>query len=100
MPRLLSLDLRQSAIGNQGMVALASCKELRTLNLFGTKAGDYGMAALASLKHLEQLYVYQTEVSAEAVVRLRDAIPGLRVVIAAEMPDPLPEGAGTGRRKR
>ena len=100
MPRLVSLDLRQSAVGNHGVAALAGCQELRVLNLFGTKAGDYGVAALAGLKHLEQLFLWQTEVSAAAVVRLRDGIPGLRVVMGPEMPEPMSEGQGGQRRRR
>ncbi|MFY9341797.1 MAG: c-type cytochrome domain-containing protein [Planctomycetota bacterium] len=100
MARLVTLDLRQTAVGNHGVAALGACRELRLLNLFGTKAGDYGAAALAACKHLEQLFVWQTEVSAEAAVRLRDGIPGLRVVMGPDLPEPLPEGTGAGRRRR
>jgi hypothetical protein len=100
MTRLTHLDLRQTQVGNQGVAALGSLKELRSLNLFGTKAGDYAMAALAELKHLEQLYLWQTEVSASAAVRLREQIPGLRVVVAADLPDAMPAGAGQGGRRR
>lgn len=100
MSRLVSLDLRQSTVGNHGVAALAGCKELRVLNLFGTKAGDYGITALAGLKHLEQLYLWQTEVTAAAAVRLRDSIPGLRIVMGADLPEPMPEGQGNGRRRR
>ncbi|MCU0867346.1 MAG: hypothetical protein MUC36_26480 [Planctomycetes bacterium] len=100
MGKLVSLDLRQSAVGNAGVAQLAACKELRVLNLFGTKVGDYGMAALESLKSLEHLYVWQTEVSAGAVVKLREKVAGVRVVMAAELPDAMPEGAGQRRRAR
>jgi hypothetical protein len=100
MPKLVTLDLRQTPIGNHGTAALAACKELRSLNLFGSKAGDYGIAALATCKHLEQLWVWQTDVSAGAAVRLREAIPGLRVVIAPDLPEPMPEGEGGGGRRR
>lgn len=99
MPRLTTLDLRQTAVGNHGTAALAACKELRSLNLFGTKAGDYGLAALSGLAHLEHLYVWQTDVSAAAVVRLREAVPDLRVVIAADLPEAMPAPAGGGRRR-
>lgn len=99
MPRLTVLDLRQTQIGNHGVAALVACKELRTLNLFGTKVGDYGATALASLKGLEELYLWQTEVTAAAVVRLRESIPGVKVVMAAELPEPM-EGAPAGGKKR
>jgi hypothetical protein len=100
MPRLVSLDLRQTAVGNHGVATLAACTELRSLNVFGTKTGDYGLAALAACKKLEQLYVWQTDVSATAAVKLREQIPGLRIVIGGELPEPLPEGAGGQRRRR
>ncbi len=99
MPRLVSLDLRQTQVGNHGTAALAGCKELRSLNLFGTKAGDYGLAALSALKQLEDLYVWQTDVSAAAVVRLRESVPGVRVVLAAELPEPMADAPTTGRRR-
>jgi len=100
MPRLVSLDLRQTQVGNHGVAALAACKELRSLNLFGTKAGDYGLAALSSLKQLEDLYVWQTDVSAAGVVRLRESVPGVRVVIAADLPEPMADGPTPARRRR
>lgn len=89
MPRLTVLDLRQTQVGNHGVAALATCSELRSLNLFGTKTGDYALAALAPLKHLDDLYVWQTDVSAAAVVRLRESVPDVRVVMAADLPDPM-----------
>jgi len=99
MPRLTVLDLRQSQVGDHGVAALAACRELRSLNLFGTKAGDYAVATLSSLKNLEDLYVWQTEVSAAAVVRLREAVPNVRVVLAAELPEPMAETPGNNRRR-
>ncbi|MBX3461657.1 MAG: hypothetical protein KF830_00665 [Planctomycetes bacterium] len=98
MPRLVSLDLRQTEVGNHGVALLAACRELRSLNLFGTKAGDYGAAALANLKQLEDVYVWQTAVSAAAVVRLRDSVPGVRVVVAPDLPEPMAQGTGARRR--
>ncbi len=99
MPRLYDLDLRQSLVGNPGTAALAACKELRSLNLFGTKAGDYGVTALSALKKLEQLYLWQTDASAAAVVRVRDSIPGLRVVLGPEFPEAMESGAAGARRR-
>jgi hypothetical protein len=99
MPRLLRVDLRQTQVGDGGVAKLAACKELRDVNLFGTKTGDYAMAALGGLKALQNVYVWQTEVSAGAVVRLREQVPGARVVFAAELPEPMAEGAGGARRR-
>lgn len=100
LTRLTKLDLRQTQVGNQGIAALAACKELRSLNLFGTKTGDYALAALAKLPHLEQLYLWQTDASAPAVVRLRETIPGLRIVFSADLPEPMTDQPAGGRRKR
>ena len=100
MPRLLHLDLRQTQVGDAGIAKLVACKELRTVNLFGTKIGDYALAALGTLKQLENVYVWQTEASAGAVVRLREQVPGVRVVFAADLPEPMGEGQGAGRRRQ
>jgi len=99
MPRLTVLDLRQTQIGNHGVAALVACKELRSLNLFGTKVGDYGATALASLKNLDELYLWQTEVTAAAVVRLRESIPEAKVVVAAELPEPMAETPAGGKKR-
>lgn len=100
MPRLTSLDLRQTAVGNHGVAALAACTQLRSLNLFGTKTGDYGVAALSAAKKLENLYLWQTDVSPAAVVRLRESLPEARIVVAADLPEPMAEGAGGTNRRR
>ena len=100
MPRLLMLDLRQTAVTNKGAAQLSACKELRSINLFGTKVGDYALAALAECKALEHVYAWQTEVSANAAVRLREAVPGVRVVMANDLPEAMPEGTGNARRRR
>lgn len=100
MSRLTKLSLRQTRVGNTGVKELAACQELRSLNLFGTATGDYALTALASLKHLRSLYLYETETTAKAVVRLREAIPGLRVVSALDLPEPMKEAAKPNRRRR
>jgi len=100
MSRLYDLDLRQTLVGNPGTAALAACKELRSLNLFGTKTGDYGVTALSALKNLEQLYLWQTNASAAAAVRVRDSIPGLRVLLGPDFPEAMEPGAAGGRRRR
>lgn len=100
MQRLTKLDLRQTKVGNAGVTELAGCTELRSLNLFGTATGDYALNALASLKHLQNLYLYQTETSAKAIVRLREAIPGLRVVSLMDLPEPMESTPAAGRRRK
>jgi hypothetical protein len=100
MSKLVALDLRQTPITNQGAALLVANKELRSLNLFGTKVGDYALAAFAELKHLEQLYLWQTETSASAIVKLRETLPALRVVIAMDLPEPMAEAPAGRRRPR
>jgi hypothetical protein len=100
MPKLVTLDLRQTQVGGSGAAALAANRELRSLNLFGTKVNDYALAAFANLKHLEQLYLWQTEASAGGVVKLREALPSLRVVMAMDLPEPMAEGQAGRRRGR
>ena len=100
MPRLYRLDLRQTLVSDAGAAKLAACKELRDVNLFSTKVGDLTMAALGGLKSLENVYVWQTEASAGAVMRLREQVPGVRVVFAADLPEPMAEGAGGAGRRR
>ena len=100
MPRLVTLDMRQTEIGNHGVAALGKCKELRRINLYGTKVGDYGLAALGNLSHLRQVHVWQTEVSANAALRLREAVPGVEVVMAADLPEPMADNGNSGRRRR
>jgi hypothetical protein len=100
MPRLRHLDLRETTIGDDGVRALAALKELRSLNLFGTKAGDAGVGALAACTKLRQLYVWQTPVSAAAVVALQKDLPEARIVFAADLPEPMAEGAAGARGRR
>ncbi len=100
MPRLVSLDLRRTQVGDHGVAALAACTELRMLNLYATKVGDYGSAALAKLSHLTELYLWQTEVSAGAIVRLKEALPDARVVVAADLPPPMTETPGNRQRRK
>lgn len=100
MPRLTVLDLRQTQVGNKGVAALAANTELRVLNLFATHTGDYGLAALSTLKELRQLYVWQTEVTANAVVRLREALPAVQVVVMPDLPEPMGEAPAGNRRRQ
>ena len=100
MKRLTKLDLRQTKVSNAGAKELATCKELRSLNLFDTDTGDYALHALVNLKKLERLYLYQTKATERGIDRLKEAIPGLRVIASLDMPTPMAETAGNNRRRR
>lgn len=99
-PRLARLDLHETAIGDHGVGVLVACTELRSLNLHGTKVGDAGIRALAGLPRLERLYLWRTDASATAVSQLQRALPQLKVVLAAELPEPMTGEQGGGRRRR
>lgn len=100
MKRLTKLDLRQTKVGNAGVKDLGACKELRSLNLYGTGTGDYALNALASLKKLERIYLYETKATARAVLRLREAIPGVRIVTSLDLPEPMETPEKSNRRRR
>jgi len=100
MKRLTKLDLRQSAVSNAGLKHLAACKELRSLNLFDTDTGDYALNALVSLKKLERLYLYETKVTERGIGRLKEAIPGVRVVASMDLPTPMDQAPSNNRRRR
>lgn len=57
------------------------------------------MASLAKLTHLSDVYVWQTEVSPAAAVRLKEALPDVRVVVAPDLPEPAEVAGGGGRRR-
>lgn len=99
MKNLVKLDLRQTKVSNAGVKELAACKELRSLNLFDTDTGDYALNALVSLKKLERLYLYQTKATARGIERLKEAIPGVRVVASLNLPEPMAETPGNNRRR-
>jgi hypothetical protein len=99
MKRLVKLDLRQTRVSNAGVKELAACKELRILNLFDTDTGDYALNALLSLKKLERLYLYKTKASQRGIKRLKEAIPGVRIVASLDMPEPMAETPRNNRRR-
>ncbi|MDP6445449.1 MAG: hypothetical protein QGG36_18130 [Pirellulaceae bacterium] len=63
------------------MPQLAALAELTTLDLSRTRIGDGGLATLASLASLRRLFVRHTDVSKEAVAKLKGARPGLKVYV-------------------
>jgi uncharacterized membrane protein len=64
---LWSLNLGRSAVTDAGMVAVASCVNLRTLKLNGTAITDAGVKSLGGLRRLERLNLYGTSVGDPAI---------------------------------
>ncbi len=65
---VVSLDLRDTTIGDKGVKALAQLKNLHTLALGGTKVSDASMKEIAGLQNLHTLDLNSTKV-AEASVK-------------------------------
>ncbi|MCC6670515.1 MAG: hypothetical protein IT458_05600 [Planctomycetes bacterium] len=100
LPRLVHLDLRETAVGDPGVAQLGGLTELRVLNLFATPVTDAGVATLARLSKLESVYLWESEVTEAGLVRLRAALPGARIVGAPALPAPETDGAGARNPRR
>jgi hypothetical protein len=87
----LPLSLPTSA-SSRWLILSSATKELTNsigregcrLNLAGTKITDEALLLLGTLPNLEWVCVNRTQVTAAAVDRLREARPGITVMIGAE----------------
>ena len=75
---LISLNLDQSEIDDQGLSFLAGLK-LENLSLDGVPLTDKGMKALKSLPRLKQLSVNRCGLVDEDLMGLRRSRPGLKI---------------------
>ncbi len=100
MTRLVELDLRGTKVTEATVRALQQLPQLRTLNLHATKVGDGALEALTAMPALTVLHVWQSDLSAEAVTKLRAARPALRVTFAPDLPEPAADDAGPARARR
>ena len=97
---LQRLDLRETAVTDACLQAVAKLPHLQSLNLFGTQVTDAGLQALGACTTLRQIYVWQTPVSANGVVTLQQKLPSARIVFAPDLPDPAAEDAARPGRRR
>ena len=81
LPRLVSLDLRQTKVTDAGLEALTGLKKLQTLNLYGTEVSDAGLKHLARIKSLKNVYLWQSKATEAGVKQLMAAIPGLKASV-------------------
>ena len=88
--RLIHLDLHQTAVQGKGLEALQGLSHLRVLNLYGTQVGDGAVAALSGLKGLRSLYLWDCPLGEESIEKLRESLPGTRIVHRLELPDSAP----------
>jgi len=70
-PALVRLDLRRSAITDDGLQQVVDFTQLRTLNLSETSIGDLALDALNTLPHLEVLNLYGTQVTDAGLMKLQ-----------------------------
>ncbi len=77
--QLRRLHLERTAIGDDGLNAIATLPHLEYLNLYGTSTTDAGLHALESLTALRELYLWQAAVTADGVVRFKSARPDVAV---------------------
>jgi hypothetical protein len=80
-PALSTLTLRESAVTDALLPALASLKQLSHLDLSGTKVTDKGVDALAQIPALKTVILLQTGITADGSARLRAARPQLQIVV-------------------
>lgn len=66
-PEIQSVDVRLTAITDEGVARLRPLRGLRTLNLFRTAVTDAGLAHLAGLSSLETLLIGGTRVTDEGM---------------------------------
>jgi len=97
---LQHLNCENTLLSDAGMIPLARFTELRTLDLQETRVSDVGLMQLIRLKNLETLRIGgwdphpadgssgRQRISAEAVERLRAALPNCSIVGSWGLPQP------------
>lgn len=81
LPRLVSLDLRQTKVTDAGLESLTGLTKLQSLNLYGTEITDAGLKHLAKIKSLKNVYLWQSKATEAGVKQLVAAIPGLKATV-------------------
>jgi Leucine Rich repeat len=81
LPNLTNLRISGPAIGNDCLPIIARLQRLESLDLGGKNIDDAGMKHLEGMKNLRHLDLQSTEVKTDgpAVVRLKQALPQLRI---------------------
>jgi hypothetical protein len=74
------LDLRRTAITDDGLAHLKRLRKLQVLTLDGTAISDAGLVHLEKQRALRQLAISQTQVTVEAASRLQHRIPSCEII--------------------
>jgi hypothetical protein len=77
---LAMLRMYAGPVGDEGFAAVAKLTDLETLVAQQVGITDAGLRHLAGLKKLKRLDVQGNKLSAEAIARLKEALPGLEVM--------------------
>ncbi len=78
-PRLKSLNLGYTQIGDEGVKALGNLPDIEILYLEGTRITDQGLTTLANCKKLRELELAGTAVTPKGIAQLKRALPGCEV---------------------
>ena len=85
-PSLKRLDLQRSDVDLSALKLLvASAGRLESLNLHSTSIGDEVVPLVSGMKELTDLVLFETGVSADAVARIEQASPNLRIERGEEL---------------
>ncbi len=79
--QLRTLNLSETSIGDLAFNVLNTLPHLEVLNLYGTQITDSGLVQLQKLKSLRRLYLWKTAVTEAGIENLEEALPDLRVFL-------------------
>jgi uncharacterized membrane protein len=91
MENLRKLMLNGTAVSDVGVEKIASLPNLESLSLFNTQVGDNGVRALREAPSLKTVYLSQTEATPEAVEELRAALPEADILYRAPVEPMIPD---------
>jgi len=76
---LVAIDFSGTDLSDAQLMELAEHRDIAALDLSGTPVSDRSVAALARLTDLKRLDLSRTCMSAEAIQRLRSALPACEI---------------------
>lgn len=81
--RIVSVDLSEQSIGDEGLTKLPKLTNLHTLDLHGTAVTDAGVKHVARVKTLKRLFLWQTAVG-ETGLHALQKLENLEVIVVPE----------------
>ena len=79
LKHLEGIELFGTTVDDEGLAQLKDLQKLRTIGLVQTNVTDKGLATLEKLGGLQYGWVSKKSISAEAIEKLKDARPDLRL---------------------